>query len=166
MFSDLTVGIEAKAKQEMVESLLEAIQYERDNMNLARNEDERRQAVERLKGLSKTLNDEISTEDHAYLTDKMKLEIDKLSLELEKLEQAKIEAKKARKWDGFKTFGNWVVAGITTAIGIKTANDNLKFAKGIEDEKFLTTTAEKKALNDGLDILGGVKRLENKFGIK
>ena len=81
MFSDVTLGVELRAKQEMVEALLESIRYERSVMNDEQSSDEdKRIAQNRLKDLSKTLTDLTSTEDHAYMTDKMKIEIDKLSL--------------------------------------------------------------------------------------
>lgn len=167
MMSDVTLGVELRAKQEMVEAILDSIRYERGVMNSEESSDEdKRIAQNRLKDLSKTLVELTSTEDHAYLTDKMKLEIDKISLEIEKLEAASKEAKKARWYDGIKTGMNWVVGGITTALGIKAARDNMKVLQHYEEEHYVATTAEKQAIANSINVLDTVRKFENKMGIK
>ena len=160
MMTDVTLGVELRAKQEMTEAILDSIRYERSVMNSKQSSDEdKRIAQNRLKDLSKTLVELTSTEDHAYLTDKMKLEI-------EKLESASKEAKKTRWYDGIKTGLNWVVGGITTALGIKAARDNMKVLQHYEEEHYVATTAEKQAITNSVNVLDTVRKFENKMGLK
>ncbi|MBO7450247.1 MAG: hypothetical protein J6U54_07725 [Clostridiales bacterium] len=167
MLSDVTVGVELKARKELVESLIDSIQYERAVFNNEESTDEERRIAEaRLRDLAKTLNEVVSTNDHAYMSDQMKMEIEKLNLEIEKLEATAKETKKTRWYDGLKTLGGWVVGGVTTAVSINAARKNMEVAKGIEEEKYLATEGEKQAIRSGMDVHGIVQKFERKMGVK
>ena len=159
-YSELVLNEELLAKRKLIVSLMKAIEYEERVFSSEESTDEdKRIAENRLREIAKELNDTIQTQDHAYMVDQMRLEIEKLSLECEKLEAEKEEARKNRK----VTIGTTIATGATglgtTVLGYFLAKKQMEVAKDIEDQKYIATVGEKEAIRQGMDVHGIVQRL-------
>ena len=163
MFSEMTLPYEVAATRELIDGLRDAIKWNIQQYHIAETEEDKRVYEAKLKDLAKTLNEVRSCKDHQTICDEQKIEIEKLQLELEKLEASKTEAKKSRIFDGIKT---GFIAGIsifTTWLGIKASRDNMKVLQEYETEHYIATTAEKEAVKSSCDVLGTMRKFENRF---
>lgn len=164
MFGTLLMSEELCLTHSTICGLKEAVEYCREILNNPESDpDERRFAINQLKDLTGKINEVRSCKDHALMNDEMRIEVENISLELTKLEVEQKEGKHNRFKD-YVVNGVQFVGGCVAGIfGYLAMKSGIKEVKGVEQEKFIGTEAEKTAVRNALNPFETTNKFKNLF---